>query len=95
MVDTIIEWFLVLVAFIVGVFQEHLRDVGKAISDGDWEGAVSGMWNSGTFIALGILVVIFIVVWLLKRNENKKQHKAELLQQAIATKLGINLGEFD
>jgi len=85
------EILFVWVAFIIGVFQDNFKDVIKGILSGDWKGVEIGMSASGSFIALGILLMLSVIIFLMRRKENRKQEEARIIQSAIASKLGIDL----
>ncbi|MBI2860569.1 MAG: hypothetical protein HYX91_03560 [Chloroflexi bacterium] len=88
-----VEILFVWIAFIVGVYQDNLRDIIKAILSGNFTGAVAGMSASGTFIALGFLLGISVIIFFIRRKEIKEQKEAKIVQQAIAKKLGIDPAE--
>ena len=75
-----IEILLVWIAFILGIYQEHLRDVIRGLwrsrrKPSDWRWIMKGMWKSKTFFALAILIAMSAGIWFFNEAQERAMNE--------------------
>ena len=85
-----IEILLFWIAFILGVYQEHLRDVVRGLwrsrrKPSDWWWIMKGMWKSKTFFAIGIMIALsFGIVFMnIAQEKTDEENMERIINDAI------------
>lgn len=77
-----IEILLIWIAFILGIYTQHLLEVASGLwqTPENWWWIVIGMWNSNTFIALAIMIALsFAIYFINKRQKSRDDENTEQL----------------
>lgn len=84
-ISSITEIFLIALAFVLAIYQEHIKDVASNLQQtpNEWSEIMQGMINSGsyyTFIILFIMcgIVILLNIWKYKNEKTNTVTKEEL-----------------